>query len=140
MQYQITSDNIEISESMKVLAEEKFSKIEERLTEKEQKEALVRVVLNRASADDEYRVKIELAYSGKKYFATERDYLLESAIIKAVGGVERMRKKDDDAHEGDWKKQREIKRDVVGEAEEAKVEIEAEEDEFEKVINAALEE
>ena len=137
MQYQITSDNIEISDSMKVLAEEKFSKIEERLTEKEKEEALVRMVLNKGSAEDEFKVKIELSYGGKKYFATEHDYLLESAIIKAVGEVERMRKRDDISHIDDWKKQREIKREVVGEVEE--IEVETKEDDFEEVIDSALE-
>jgi len=136
MQYQITSDNIEVSDSMKVLAEEKFSKIEERLNEKERAEALARVVLNKASADDEFRAKIELSYGGKKYFASERDYLLESAIIKAVNEVERMRKKDDIGYVEDWKKQREIKREVVGEVEE--LEIEKEDNDFDKVVDSVL--
>ena len=136
MQYQITSDNIEISDSMKVLAKEKLSKIEERLNEKEHKEALARVVLNRASADDVFRVKIELSYGGKKYFASERDYLLESAIIKAVSEVERMRRKDDIGYVEDWKKQREIKREVVGEVEE--LEIEKEDNDFDEIVDSVL--
>lgn len=138
MQYQITSDNIEISESMKVLAEEKLSKIVERLNEKERDEALARVVLNKSSAEDEFKVKIELSYGGKKYFASERDFLIESAIIKAVSEIERMRKKDDIGYVEDWKKQREIKREVVGEKEEIEIEGAAEEDDFDDLIDDVL--
>jgi len=113
MQYQITSDNIEISESMKTLSKEKFSKIEKRLTGKEMEEAMVRIVLNKSGADDEFRVKVELSYGGKKYFATERDYLLESALIKTIKEVEKMRRKDDVSYFEDWKEQRKAKRAIV---------------------------
>jgi len=113
MQYQITSDNIEVSESMKTLATEKFSKIEKRLTGKEMEEAMVRIVLNKSGADDEFRVKVELSYGGKKYFATERDYLLESALIKTIKEVEKMRRKDDVSYFEDWKEQRKAKRAIV---------------------------
>lgn len=114
MKYQITSDNIEISESMKALAIDKFSKIEKRLTEKEKEEALARIVLNKSGADDEFRVKIDLSYGGKKYFASEKDYSLESAIIKSVTEVERMRKKDDISYYDDWNTSRKIKRTSSG--------------------------
>ena len=112
MQYQITSDNIEISESMKVLAEEKFSKVVGRLTPKERDEALARIVLNKSGAEDEFRVKIELSFGGKKYFASERDFLLESALIKAISEVERMRRKDDISYYDNWKEQRKLKREL----------------------------
>ncbi len=112
MKYQITSDNIEISESMKTLAKEKFEKIESRLTEKEKESAIVRIVLNKASEDDVFKVKIDLTLPGKKYFGQERDYSLESALIKAVGEVERMRKKDDISYYDEWNEQREMKRDL----------------------------
>lgn len=113
MKYQITSDNIEISESMKALAENKFAKIESRLTDKEKETALARIVLNRSGAEGEFRVKIVLSFVGKEYFSSEKDFLLESALIKAVKGLERQRKKDDLSFEGDWEKNREIKRSSV---------------------------
>jgi len=113
MQYQITSDNIEVSDSMKTLAMGKFAKIEKRLTGKEDEEALVRIVLNKSGADDEFRVKIELSYGGKKYFASERDFLLESALIKTIKEVERMRRRDDISYFENWKKQREAKRTAI---------------------------
>lgn len=113
MKYQITSDNIEISESMKVMAQEKFSKIEKRLTEKEKEEGLVRIVLNKSGAEEEFRVKVDLSYSGKQYFASERDFLLESALINAVNEIERQRRKDDVSYYEDWNEQREAKRKMT---------------------------
>lgn len=119
MQYQITSDNIEVSDSMQQLAKDKFNKIESRLTEKEKEEAMVRIVMNKSGADDEFRVKIELSYGGKKYFASERDYQLESALIRGVTELERMRRKDDIGFQSDWEKQRELKRSQPEDFEEA---------------------
>jgi len=110
MKYQITSDNIEISESMKDLAQEKFSKVEKRLTKSENENALVRIVLNKSSADDEFEVKIELSFLGKVYFASEKDFQMETALIKAVEQVERMRKKDDVSSTENWEKKRALKR------------------------------
>lgn len=110
MQYQITSDNIEISESMKALAQEKIEKVTVRLTEKERDEALVRIVMNKSSEEDQFLVKVELQYGGKKYFSEESAYTLENALIESIGEMERMRRKDDLSHEGDWLEHREIKR------------------------------
>ena len=112
MQYQITSDNIEISESMKSLALDKLEKVKSRLTDKEQEEALVRVVMNKGSGDDEFKVKIELTFGGKKYFAQERDFVLETALIKTVSEIERMRRRDDISYYDDWKERRKLKRNI----------------------------
>lgn len=132
MQYQITSDNIEVSDSMKALAKEKFAKIEKRLTDKEKEEALARIVLNKSGAEDEFRVKIELAYGGNKYFASERDYLLESALIKTIEEVEKMRRRDDISYYEDWKERRKIKRSNIEpfeeQAEDEELFVEEEED------------
>lgn len=97
---------------MKSLALEKFKKVEKRLTEKELEEALARIVLNKSSADDEFRVKVELSYGGKKYFASEADFKLETALINALEELERMRRKDDISYTEDWKKRRELKRQL----------------------------
>ena len=113
MRYQITSDNIDISQSMKTLAKDKFAKIEKRLTEKELEEAKVRIVLNKSGAEDEFIVKIELSYGGKEYFASEKDFLLESALIKTIEEVERMRRKDDISYYNEWRKRRKIKRSHI---------------------------
>lgn len=132
MQYQVTSDNIEISDSMKALAKEKFEKVEDRLTDKEKKEAMVRIVMNKSGAEDEFKVKIELAYGGKKYFASERDYLLESALIKTVKEVEKMRRRDDISYYEDWKEQRKAKRAVIEPADEQAEDEELFEEELEE--------
>ena len=113
---------------MKSLAMEKFKKVEKRLTEKEDEEALARIVLNQSSADDEFRVKIELSYGGKKYFASETDFKLETALIKTVEEVERMRRKDDISYFEDWKERRKIKRQLGEELIESEM---ADEDEVE---------
>lgn len=113
MQYQITSDNIEVTESMKALAIDKFSKIEERLTQKEKDEALVRIVMNKSGGNDEFRVKIELSYGGKQYFASEKDYSMETTLIKAVSELERMRRKDDVSYQQGWKERRDLKRQII---------------------------
>lgn len=113
---------------MKSLAIEKFSKIEKRLTEKEKEEALVRIVLNKSSADDEFRVKIELSYGGRKYFASEADFQLETALINTIEEVERMRRKDDVSYIEDWKKRRELKRQLSEEIIEDELEEETDSD------------
>lgn len=112
MQYQITSDNIEISESMKALAMEKFEKISSRMTEKEQEEALVRIVMNKSGGEGEFEVSVELTYSGNQYYGVDTNYTVETAIIEAIAEVERMRKKDEAIHQDAWKEQRELKRDL----------------------------
>ena len=129
MQYQITSDNIEVTESMKALAQEKFEKVEARLTEKENAEAMTRIVLNTSGGEDQFRVKIELSYRGKQYFASERDYSMETALIKAIAEVERMRRKDDIGFQEDWNEQREFKHSLAEEDVEAAVAGAPEEDE-----------
>ncbi len=115
MKYQITSDNIDLSNSMKVLATEKFEKIEHRLTAKEKETALARIVLNKSGAEGEFEVKGELSYNGKTYFATETNLHLETALIGVVNELERMRRKDDISYYDDWNEQREKKREL-GEA------------------------
>src|SRR4030065_2576926 len=110
MQYQITSDNIDISDSMKNLAKTKFEKVEKRLLDKEKDSALTRIVLNKAQEEDMFEVKIEFSYDGKKYFAHDKNFVLESAIINTVNQIERVRRKEDIAYYSDWKKQRKLKR------------------------------
>lgn len=112
MQYQITSDNLDVTESMKTLAMQKFEKIEGRLTQKELDEAMVRIVMNKSGAEGEFRVKAELSFEGKKYFGTETAFKLETALIKAIEEVERMRRKDDIAFQEEWAEKREFKHEL----------------------------
>ncbi len=109
MQYQISSDNIELTKSMHTLAEEKVGKLEKFFTELPSDKATARIVLNKASQDDTFKTKIELIVKGKSYFAQEKEFTLESAIIRAVEEIERQLEKDKDQFERNWDKLREMK-------------------------------
>ncbi|MBP8960961.1 ribosome-associated translation inhibitor RaiA [Patescibacteria group bacterium] len=109
MQYQISSDNIELTKSMQNLAEDKVSKLKRFFAHFPQDEVTARIVLNKASQEDAFKAKIELVAKGKSYFAQEKEFLLETAIIRAVEEIERQLEKDRDAPERNWEKQRELK-------------------------------
>ena len=83
MNYQITSDNIDLTSSMIALAQEKFSKVEHRFSQNELENTLVRIVLNTAPVE-EFVVKIELNANGKQYFTERTGFSLENALIEAV--------------------------------------------------------
>ncbi|EKE00136.1 MAG: hypothetical protein ACD_22C00088G0005 [uncultured bacterium] len=108
MKYQITSDNIQISESMKVLAEEKLAKIDGRFTNIPEESKSVRVVLN-TSPNDCFEVKIELTVDGHNFFTDETEHTLETALVNAVEELERQIDKSK-YWEKDWEEQRESKR------------------------------
>lgn len=109
MQYQISSDNIELTNSMRILAQEKVSKLEKFFVNLPSSEATARIVLNKAAQEDMFKTKIDLIVKGKSYFAQEKEFTLESAIIKATEEIKRQLEKDRDAQERDWEKQRELK-------------------------------
>jgi len=95
MQYQITSDNIEMSESMESLTKSKFAKIERRLKNIPEDAKFIRVVLNKAvGTEDKFSVKSEVNIPNKKYFSDETDYKLETALIKVVNEITRMMDKE----------------------------------------------
>ncbi|MBI2414860.1 HPF/RaiA family ribosome-associated protein [candidate division WWE3 bacterium] len=107
---QITSDNIEVTPSMKVLAEDKITKITSRLKEVPEDLISVRVVLNKGEADDTFDAKIEVTIKNKKYFANNTAFNLETAIISAVTDVQRQYNKDRSKNESSsWQKSREMK-------------------------------
>ncbi|NMB69843.1 hypothetical protein GYA27_01395 [candidate division WWE3 bacterium] len=110
MQYQITSDNIQMSPSMEVLAKEKVGKLENQLKHLPEDARLIRVVMNKMP-DNTFEVKLLITVRGKEYFTDEADYLLETALVKAVDELERMLKKEKvivSAQE--WEQAREAKR------------------------------
>lgn len=95
MNYQITSDNISISPSMKSLAKDKLDKIDRILSDVNEDSKSVRVVMNKASdKDDTFEVKILLNADGKEYFSNHIDYTLESAVVNTVEELARMLRKD----------------------------------------------
>jgi ribosome-associated translation inhibitor RaiA len=61
--------------------------------------------------DNTFEVKLLITVRGKEYFTDEADYLLETALVKAVDELERMLKKEKiivSAQE--WEQAREAKR------------------------------
>lgn len=108
MNYQITSDNMQVSESMKELAQEKISKIEPRFEKISDDSKSVRVVMNTAPVE-QFQVKTELDIDGTLFFADEINYSLESALIASVEELERQIEKSKFGTK-DWEDQREAKR------------------------------
>jgi len=108
MDYQITSDNIQISESMKELAKSKLTKLETRLKEIPDGSKSFRVVLNGAP-DEKFEVKVEAVINGKQYFSEETDYSLESALVLVVEELNKQFEKSK-MYEQNWEEKREAKR------------------------------
>lgn len=109
MNYQITSDNIEMSPSMVSLAHEKLKKVEDRLANVSEDLKSFRIVMNSAK-DDQFSVKIHALVQGKEYFSEETGYTLEHAMIDAVADIERVLQKDKViSTEEEWKQTREAK-------------------------------
>ena len=109
MLYQISSDNMDLTESMRTLAKDKVSKLEKFLTHIPPDESSVRIVLNSGAQEDTFKVKIDLVAKGRKYFAQEKEYALETSLIRAVEEIERQLEKDQDENERNWEKLREVK-------------------------------
>lgn len=94
MKYQITSDNIQISQSMKELATEKFEKVDKFLSNIDEDSKHVRIVMNSAAEEGTFLVKILLRANGKEYFTDETDYSLEITLTKAIEEIITKIKKD----------------------------------------------
>jgi ribosomal subunit interface protein len=108
MNYQISSDNMEVTESMKELAREKLSRIEERFDYIPEGSKSARVVMNTAPVE-QFEVRVEINLDGNVFFTDETNYSLETALITAVEELDRQIEKSKLGSE-DWEKQREAKR------------------------------
>lgn len=107
---QITSDNIEVTPSMKVLAESKLEKVIVRLKDINEDLISIRTVLNKGEAVDTFDAKVEVTVKGKKYFANSTAFTVETALINSVEDVLRQYNKDKSKSESDsWQKSREMK-------------------------------
>ena len=93
MQYQITSDNIDLSPSMESLTKEKFERIENRTKHLPEGSCFARVVLNTAP-DNHFSVKANLDLDGKEYFSDETAFTLENALVVVVEELLQMIEKD----------------------------------------------
>jgi len=93
MQYQITSDNIELSPSMEALTKEKFERIESRVKHLPEGSCFARVVLN-TIPEEKFEAKVNLDLSGKEYFSDESAFTLENALVEVVEELLQMIEKD----------------------------------------------
>jgi len=94
MNYQITSDNIDLSPSMKTLATDKFERVERLLSDYPDDTKSVRIVLNKGHEEETFTVKMHLLVNGKEYFSDETGYGLESVIVNTVEELFEMIKRD----------------------------------------------
>jgi len=102
---------MELTSSMKVLAEQKLAVLLGHIQQKSREEATIRVVMNKSQEPDKLLAKIEAKIEGKTYFGDDSDYTLESALIRAVDEVDKQYLKDKaKAKERDYEKNRELKR------------------------------
>jgi ribosome-associated translation inhibitor RaiA len=107
---------MELTPSMKVLAEKKLITLLGHIQQRSREEANIRVVMNKAQEPDKLLVKVEAKVEGKAYFGNEADYTLESALIKAIDEVDKQYLKEKEkAKDRDWEKNREFKRFDGGE-------------------------
>jgi len=109
MIYQITSDNLEITESMKTIAVSKVSKLEKYFPKGTEEDLVARVVLNRGSVEDTFLAKIAIELDGKMRYGENVEYSLEGALIGAQEALEKQLRKMKTKFESNWKKQRELK-------------------------------
>ncbi len=109
MQYQITSDNITISESMKTLTVEKLAKLERRWVDIPDENKSMRVVLN-SGPDETFVVRLEANLNGEKLYTEEKGFALETALVEAVDELDRIYAKSKDKTQSrDWEERRESK-------------------------------
>ena len=110
MNIQVTSDNMEVTPSMKVLTDKKISKIISKLGEGTPEDLVdLRIVLNKGDEEGTFTSKLVLQIGGFKIVGTGRDYTLESSLVEAVDDTLRRYKKKTGKESGDWKKKREMK-------------------------------
>lgn len=111
MPKQIQSDNIEITPSMRVLAEQKLTVLESHLGDKELELAEIRVVMNKAHEQNMFLSKVEMSLYGKVFFGDCTDFSLETSLIKAVEGVDKQYLKEKEkSKDKNWEESRQAKR------------------------------
>lgn len=108
---QILSDNMELTPSMKALAEQKLASLLAHIEQRSRDESSIRVVMNKSDDHDKLLVKVEAKIEGKMYFGDEADFTLESALIKAINEVNKQYLKDKEkSKEHDYDRNRNLKR------------------------------
>lgn len=111
MKIQVTSDNMELNDTMYALTSSKLEKIEKYFDAHHAEHVSLRVVLNKSGADAMFVVKIDMDVGKTDIFGSSEDFSLESALIGAVDDVLRQYKKfTEKRNTKDWKDGREVKR------------------------------
>ncbi len=109
MQYQITSDNMDITESMKELVYKKAQKLERHWSDANGDNILVRIVLNSAP-EETFLVKIDANVDGERFYTEEPGYALETALVEAIEEmVRKYGKSTEKREEKEWEARREGK-------------------------------
>ena len=112
MNYQITSDNIELSPSMEILTKGKFERIENRMKHLPADSCFARIVLN-TEPENMFSVRADLDLNGKKYFSDETEFSLEAALIKVVDELLEMMEKDSIVQRRKEKREEEVVGEVL---------------------------
>ena len=95
---------------MNALAEQKLASLLAHIEQRNRDEASIRVVINKSHNHDRLSVKLEATIEGKMYFGDEADFLLESALIKAINEVNKQYLKDKEkTKERNYEKNRDLK-------------------------------
>ncbi len=105
MKFQVTSTNIEVSDSMVSLVEQKFERLASRYANLPEDACYARVVIDTVH-DGAFAVKVVANLNGKEYFTDETDNSLEHALLECVEELLRMIEKDQDR---DWEAARKAK-------------------------------
>lgn len=116
MKYQITSDNMSVTDSMKFLVQAKLEKLERRWEDIPDDSKFGRIVLNKGP-NETFEVKIEISLDGETFFSSESGYELETALIDTVDELDRIyRKKKEKISSEKWKdSSRELEEEITKE-------------------------
>lgn len=111
MNIQITSDNLEVTPSMKVLAEQKLSRLQKQISKETPQDLVdVRMVLNKADAEGQFEAKVEFVLGGMKFFGRAEEFSMESAVVEALNDtIRQFRKGREKKNETDWEERRKLK-------------------------------
>ena len=118
MNLQVSSDNMDVLESMQIMVENKVQRLLRLWGSYEDTDKYVRVVLN-SGPDQTFIVKLEAVVKGSSYYGSASGASLEPAIVEAVEEVTRQYKKANRLKSSDWADKRRHKvlseDDLVGE-------------------------
>lgn len=128
---------MELSESMKTLAESKLHKLTRLLGDIPEESISIRVVMNSAP-ENSFNVKMDADISGEQFFTEEPGFELETALVGAVEELFRQYNKRKAKREQSWETNRDGK--VLTEEDLEKMASDVDEYDYTKESTEALEE